>query len=156
MELAEIKCGKCGATLQVNAELPKCMCQYCGNEIALVNTANNAQAETMQTDAMAGQTVQDDPNEVTKYKNMLKMDIVVSIIAFILRFIFTKDIIIAFAAVIMLFLLPLRDVEKMLNKKDMMQRNGVQKGNIIGVAALVIIDIILWGSLLISQVMSIL
>lgn len=33
MKLIDLTCSKCGATLQVNPELSKCMCQYCGNEM---------------------------------------------------------------------------------------------------------------------------
>lgn len=37
MKLIDLTCSKCGATLQVNPELTKCMCQYCGNEILIDN-----------------------------------------------------------------------------------------------------------------------
>lgn len=37
MKLIDMQCTKCGATLQVNAELSKCMCQYCGNEMLIDN-----------------------------------------------------------------------------------------------------------------------
>ena len=33
MKLVDLTCTKCGATLKVNSELTKCMCQYCGNEM---------------------------------------------------------------------------------------------------------------------------
>lgn len=31
MKFIDLTCSKCGATLQVNSDLKKCMCQYCGN-----------------------------------------------------------------------------------------------------------------------------
>lgn len=34
MKLIDLQC-KCGATLKVNAELNRCMCQYCGNEMLI-------------------------------------------------------------------------------------------------------------------------
>lgn len=141
MKMVEIKCDKCGKTFEVNAELTKCMCQYCGNEIDFTKTAGGNM-----TYASA-----DDANEVAKYKNMLRMDIIVSVAAFIGRFIFKWSIIISFAVIMLLILLPLRDADKMLKKKDMMQRNGMQRGNIIGVAVLVLIDILLWVLLLVHQ-----
>lgn len=155
MKLVEIKCGKCGATLQVNAELPKCICQYCGNEIALVNTANNVQAAAMQTNTMDGQTVPDDPNEVTKYRNMLKMTMIVAIIIFIARLIFRRSILFSFAAVF-LCTLPVTDAGKMMKNREMMQRHGMQKGNIIGVTVLSWVDMLLWAGLFVSQFASLL
>ena len=35
MKLIDLTCSKCGATLQVNPDLKKCMCQYCGNEMLI-------------------------------------------------------------------------------------------------------------------------
>lgn len=35
MKLIDLTCNKCGAQLKVNAELSKCMCQYCGNEMLI-------------------------------------------------------------------------------------------------------------------------
>lgn len=35
MKLIDLTCSKCGATLQVNQDLRKCMCQYCGNEMLI-------------------------------------------------------------------------------------------------------------------------
>lgn len=37
MKLIDLTCSKCGATLQVNPELSKCICQYCGNEMLIDN-----------------------------------------------------------------------------------------------------------------------
>ena len=37
MKLVELDCPKCGAKLQVNEELTKCTCNYCGNEILIDN-----------------------------------------------------------------------------------------------------------------------
>lgn len=37
MKLIDLTCSKCGASLQVNPELTKCMCQYCGNEMLIDN-----------------------------------------------------------------------------------------------------------------------
>ncbi len=35
MKLIDLNCSKCGAQLKVNADLKKCMCQYCGNEMLI-------------------------------------------------------------------------------------------------------------------------
>lgn len=35
MKLIDLTCSKCRATLQVNQDLRKCMCQYCGNEMLI-------------------------------------------------------------------------------------------------------------------------
>lgn len=35
MRLIDLTCSKCGATLNVNPDLKKCMCQYCGNEMLI-------------------------------------------------------------------------------------------------------------------------
>lgn len=35
MKLIDLTCTKCGAQLKVNADLKKCMCQYCGNEMLI-------------------------------------------------------------------------------------------------------------------------
>ena len=35
MKLIDMQCTKCGAVLQVNSELSKCMCQFCGNEMLI-------------------------------------------------------------------------------------------------------------------------
>lgn len=35
MKMIDLSCTKCGATLQINPELSKCICQYCGNEMLI-------------------------------------------------------------------------------------------------------------------------
>lgn len=35
MKLISLTCDKCNATLQVNSELKRCICQYCGNEMLI-------------------------------------------------------------------------------------------------------------------------
>ena len=35
MKLVSLTCTKCGAKLEVNPELTKCMCQFCGNEMLI-------------------------------------------------------------------------------------------------------------------------
>ena len=144
MNLIEIKCEKCGASLNVNAELPKCMCQYCGAEIVL------SQLEA-QTAAANPEQPADDPNEVAKYKKMLKMNIIIGLVAFILRFFVKYSMFLTFAGVIFLCLLPLRDANKCLKAKELLIRNGAQKGNIIGLAVLILVDIALWVLLLLWQ-----
>lgn len=37
MKLISLQCKNCGATLEVNRELTKCMCTYCGNEMLIDN-----------------------------------------------------------------------------------------------------------------------
>ena len=164
MRMIEIKCDKCGATIRVNAELPKCMCQYCGNEIVFGGTGQiqpeqDAQEpnetthpeqdkiETSQPSASG----QDDPNEVEQYKKSMKMNTIIGLAALVLRFILNKNIIISLAAVVFLLFLPLRDANKILKHKDMLKRNGVQNGNIVGIAVLILVDVALWIILLIGQ-----
>ena len=177
MKLIDIKCDKCGAMIQVNAELPKCMCQYCGNEIQIAAlTANTAMegaaltipeniatvgtAQTVTTNFVSNGTAQtvseqDDPNEVAKYKNMMKMNIIIGIIAFVLLFFIRNNIILTGAMVIFLICLPLREANKCLKAKKMLIRNGSQKGNIVGLAVLIMLDVLFWILKLISQFASI-
>lgn len=35
MRLVEISCSKCGGQMQINPELKKCVCVYCGNEMLI-------------------------------------------------------------------------------------------------------------------------
>ena len=187
MNLIEIKCPKCTASLQVNSELPKCMCQYCGAEIQLAAvpansndlnvppqtaaygtaqslTANSAMegtaqaipSQTVPTNFVSNGTVQtateqDDPNEVAKYKNMMKMNIIVGIVAFILLFFIRYDIVLTGAIVVFLIALPLREANKCLKAKELLIRNGSQKGNIVGLAVLIMLDVLFWILKLISQ-----
>lgn len=141
MKMVEIKCEKCGKSFNVNSELTKCMCQYCGNEIDFTKTAGGTMTYTSA----------DDANEVGKYKRSLKMNIIVCIVAFLALFIFKHNIVISFAIVIFLVLLPLRDADKILKHKDMLKRNGVQNGNIVGLSVLSLIDIALWIIRIIRQ-----
>lgn len=159
MRMIEIKCDKCGAMIQVNAELPKCMCQYCGNEIVFGSTGQIEPEQDAQernepsNPADAKQTVsaKDDPNEVEQYKKSLKMNTIIGLAAFVLLFILNNNIIISLAVVVFLLLLPLRDANKILKHKDMLKRNGVQNGNIVGIAVLILVDAALWIILLIGQ-----
>lgn len=167
MRMIEIKCDKCGAMIQVNAELPKCMCQYCGNEIVFGGSGQtkpeqDASAQVGQEHIEAAksddakqtestETVQDDPHEVEQYKKSLKMNTIIGLAALVLRFILNKNIIISIAVVVFLLLLPLRDANKILKHKEMLKRNGVQNGNIVGIAVLILVDVALWIILLIGQ-----
>ena len=204
MNLIEIKCPKCTAPLQVNSELPKCMCQYCGAEIQLAaipanipdngiaptvpasistdgisqtipanaamegtaqsltanstmeGTAQAIPSQTVPTNFVSNGTVQtateqDDPNEVAKYKNMMKMNIIVGIVAFILLFFIRYDIVLTGAIVVFLIALPLREANKCLKAKELLIRNGSQKGNIVGLAVLIMLDVLFWILKLISQ-----
>ena len=46
MNLINIYCTKCGKPLQVNGELEKCMCQYCGNEMWVKDDKEAAQSQS--------------------------------------------------------------------------------------------------------------
>lgn len=159
MRMIEIKCDKCGAMIQVNAELPKCMCQYCGNEIVFGGTGQIEPEQDAQernepsnpVDAEQTVSAQDDPKEVEQYKKSLKMNTIIGLAALVLRFILNKNIIISLAVVVFLLFLPLRDANKILKHKDMLKRNGVQNGNIVGIAVLILVDVALWIILLIGQ-----
>ena len=111
-----------------------------------------AETELNEQSAPAGQTVQDDPNTVTRYRNMLVMNVIVVIALFIAWFVFRDNIIISLIAMI-LCALPLKDASAMLKDKDMMQRNGMQRGNIVGVAVAAVIDVLLWAGLFVYQLL---
>lgn len=158
MRMIEIKCDKCGAMIQVNAELPKCMCQYCGNEIVFGSTGQIQPEQDVQertepskpVDAEQTVSAQDDPHEVEQYKKSLKMNTIIGLAALVLRFVL-DNIVISMAVVVFLLFLPLRDANKILKHKDMLKRNGVQNGNIVGIAVLILVDVALWIILLIGQ-----
>ena len=94
----------------------------------------------------------DDLNEVKKYKNMLVLNMVVVIALFIAWFVFRNNIIISLFAMI-LCALPLKDASTMLKSKELMQRNGMQRGNTVGIAVLAVIDIVLWVGLFVYQLL---
>ena len=143
MKLSKIKCEKCGKEFPFNTELPKLVCIYCGNEI---------QTKGVETEK-ATETKQEDKNKIQHYKRMVKVNIVVCVAAFVawLLFINSENIIISFAVVILLCLLNFRDAYKAVSEKNMLVKNGVQAGNITGLFVFVIVDIALWGLLMISQ-----
>ena len=111
-----------------------------------------AETELNEQPAPAGQPVQDDPNTVTRYRNMLVMNVIVVIALFIAWFVFRDNIIISLIAMI-LCALPLKDASTMLKDKDMMQRNGMQRGNIVGVAVAAVIDVLLWAGLFVYHLL---
>ena len=107
----------------------------------------NKAAETEQNEqpAPVGQIAQDDPNEVKKYRNMLVVSMITVIALFAAWHIYNKNIVAALVAMI-LCALPLKDASSMLKNRAMMQRNGAQRGNIIGVVVLAILDFGMWTS----------
>lgn len=188
MRMIDIQCARCGAMLRVNAELPGCMCQYCGNQIVLNWNApaqmqrggnpaqfNSAQFNPSQQNPMHGSdaqsgfaqsnpaqtnamptinhppTQQDDMHKVEHYKKALKMNIIICLLAFVARFIFTNNIIISFVIVVFLFALCLKDAIDVMKHKKMLERNGVQGGNIVGLLVLVIVDLVLWCPFIVWQ-----
>lgn len=104
-----------------------------------------AETELNEQPAPVGQTVQDDPNEVKKYRNMLVVSMITVIALFAAWHIYNKNIVAALVAMI-LCALPLKDASAMLKNRAMMQRNGMQRGNIIGVVVLAILDFGMWTS----------
>ncbi len=183
MRLIDIQCARCGAMLRVNAELPGCMCQYCGNQIVLNWNApaqmqrggnpaqyNPAQFNPAQPNPMQGSdeqsgfaqanamqpmnqppAQQDDMHKVEHYKKALKMNTIICLLAFVARFIFTNNIIISFVIVVFLFALCLKDAIDVMKHKKMLERNGVQSGNIVGLLVLVIVDLVLWCPFIVWQ-----
>ena len=83
-------------------------------------------------------------NEVTKYRNMLRMTVVISIVLFVAWFIFHNSILACFVGTA-LCLLTVTDSSKMMNARKEMQEHGMQKGNIVGCAVLSVVDIVMWG-----------
>ena len=45
MRLVDFTCSRCNALLQVNPELKKCICQYCGNEMLIDDEIQKRQVE---------------------------------------------------------------------------------------------------------------
>ena len=89
-------------------------------------------------------------NDVAKYRNMLRMTVVISIILFVAWFIFHNSILACFVCTA-LCLLTVTDSSKMMNARKEMQEHGMQKGNIIGCTVLSVVDIIMWGLSLIHM-----
>lgn len=178
MNLVDIRCGRCGAIIRVNSELPKCMCQYCGNEIILDWNIPAQQVQNPTQNPMTGQQapahpiqnpmpaqnqqpvpvlVQDyderqaDIYKAEQYKKSLKMNMILCIAAFIARFIFMHNIILSFIIVVLLSFLSLKDSIELMRYRKPLEKYGVQSGNIVGLFVLVIIDLLFWCPLLVSQ-----
>ena len=82
-------------------------------------------------------------NEVMKYRNMLRMTVVISIVLFVAWFIFHNSILASFVCTA-LCLLTVTDSSKMMNARKEMQEHGMQKGNIVGCAVLSVVDMVMW------------
>lgn len=83
-------------------------------------------------------------NEVTKYRNMLRMTVVISIVLFVAWFIFHNSILACFVCTA-LCLLTVTDSSKMIKARKEMQEHGMQKGNIVGCAVLSVVDVVMWA-----------
>ena len=83
-------------------------------------------------------------NEVTKYRNMLRMTVAISIVLFVAWFIFHNSILACFVGTA-LCLLTVTDSSKMMKARKEMQEHGMQKGNIVGCAVLSVADMIMWA-----------
>lgn len=83
-------------------------------------------------------------NDVAKYRNMLRMTVVISIVLFVAWFIFHNNFLVTFAATF-LCMLPVVDSSKMMKVKKEMQDHGMQKGNIVGCAVLSVVDMAMWA-----------
>lgn len=95
------------------------------------------QTEKKQTEPMSD-------NEVTKYRNMLRMTVVISIALFVAWFILHGNFFATFAATF-LCMLPVVDSSKMMKVRKDMQEHGMQKGNIVGCAVLSAVDMVMWA-----------
>lgn len=82
-------------------------------------------------------------NEITKYRNMLRMTVIISVVLFVAWFIFHNSILACFVCTA-LCLLVVTDSSKMMNVRKEMQEHGMQKGNIVGCAVLSAVDMIMW------------
>ena len=102
-----------------------------------------AKTEPKQTEPM-------NENEITKYRNMLRMTVIISLVLFFGWFIFHNNFLIAFVATF-LCMLPVVDSSKMLKVKKEMIEHGMQKGNIVGCTVLSVVDIVLWALSLIRM-----
>lgn len=83
-------------------------------------------------------------NEVTKYRNMLRMTVAISIVLFVAWFIFHNSILACFVCTA-LCLLTVTDSSKMMKVRKEMQEHGMQKGNIVGCAVLSVVDMVMWA-----------
>ena len=82
-------------------------------------------------------------NEVTKYRNMLRMTVIISIVLFLAWFIFHNSILACFVCTA-LCLLVVTDSSKMMKARKEMQEHGMQSGNIVGCAVLSVVDMAMW------------
>lgn len=89
-------------------------------------------------------------NEVTKYRNMLRMTVVISIVLFLAWFIFHNSILACFVCT-GLCLLTVIDSNKMMNARKEMQEHGMQSGNIVGCAVLSVVDMVMWALSLVNM-----
>ena len=91
-------------------------------------------------------------NEVMKYRNMLRMTVIISIVLFVAWFIFHNNFLVTFATAF-LCMLPVVDSSKMMKVKKEMQDHGMQNGNIVGCAVLSVVDMAMWTLSLIHMFM---
>lgn len=89
-------------------------------------------------------------NEVTKYRNMLRMTVVISIVLFVAWFILHGNFFATFAATF-LCMLPVVDSSKMMKARKEMQEHGMQSGNIVGCAILSVVDMVMWALSLVNM-----
>jgi DNA-directed RNA polymerase subunit RPC12/RpoP len=138
--MQKIKCEKCGHKLKLNPEIEKHVCPYCGNSIVFLKPESEI-------------SIKDEKQTALRYKIMFAVNVLIGLSAFIAFFFFTDDehVFLSMIIVLLLWLIPFRDSCRIMAKKDMLYRNGMQKGNIVGLLALIIIDIIMWTYLFIRQ-----
>lgn len=91
-------------------------------------------------------------NDVAKYRNMLRMTVVISIVLFVAWFILHGNFFATFAATF-LCMLPVVDSSKMMKVRKDMQEHGMQKGNIVGCAVLSAVDMVMWALSLVHMFM---
>ena len=89
-------------------------------------------------------------NDVVKYRNMLRMTVVISIVLFVAWFILHGNFFATFAATF-LCMLPVVDSSKMMKARKEMQEHGMQKGNIVGCAILSVVDMAIWAISLVGM-----
>lgn len=83
-------------------------------------------------------------NDVAKYRNMLRMTVVISIVLFVVWFIFHNSILACFVCTA-LCLLVVTDSSKMMKARKEMQEHGMQNGNIVGCTVLSVVDMAMWA-----------
>lgn len=151
MKLIDMQCTKCGSTLQVNPELSKCICQYCGNEMLIdqevqkheVNVQGNVnmtggfefgyqQQMGVMKAMMEEQQRQSEFNakaeSAKKQYNTCQVFGIICLICSAIKSLYLHGFI------IFVLILLLVDANKLLKQKEELESKGINRGQVNGLA----------------------